>query len=47
MARFDAALRKLWQVVMSSQKVAEVLEGTNAQRKAHLQLTQARYQPPR
>jgi len=46
LVRFQALLRKLWNVVLASPALIHVLEGTDAQREVHLTRIQQGYSPP-
>ena len=43
--RFQEVLRRLWRVVLTTPSLSAVLEGTDAQRKAHLHALEAGYTP--
>jgi hypothetical protein len=47
LARFQDALRQLWRVILRSQPLVAVLEGTDTQREAHFLALEAAYSPPR
>lgn len=46
LARFGDALRRLWRVVVQSQPLVAVLEGTDAQREAHFRALESGHSPP-